>query len=148
MTQCLTRAPGGLIATRVSNTGDIFRAGECVQLHPLDMPQLPACPASAGRTLQHAVAPECCKKGIQHRCKLVGEYEVPCSGQVALLVFYQPAWMLNISLGGNFGDRGNGSSLLLDAPWYMYWPETLLWVLLEASIATMFAVGCDVSCCL
>jgi hypothetical protein len=50
------------------------------------------------------------------------------------------ACVLRIIAGGDFGNR-SGSSLLLDAPWYAFWPEMLIWVVLEASIATMFAVG-------
>lgn len=53
-------------------------------------------------------------------------------------------------VGASFGDDGKGSSLLLDAPWYHFWPEALMWVLMEASIPAMLAVGdtwrCAVTC--
>jgi hypothetical protein len=43
--------------------------------------------------------------------------------------------------GGKFGGQSSGCSLLLDAPWYVFWPEALLWAVMEGAIATMFAVG-------
>ena len=48
---------------------------------------------------------------------------------------------VRVTAGGKFGGQSSGSSLLLDAPWYVFWPEAVLWAGMEGAIATMFAVG-------
>jgi hypothetical protein len=47
---------------------------------------------------------------------------------------------VRVTAGGKFGSQSSGSSLLLDAPWYRFWPEAVLWAVMEGAIATMFAV--------
>lgn len=124
--------------------GALLPAGKCLQLHSAHVPQHPSCFAGSCCTLQHALAPKGLTNIDEHRC---GPYTAT-----------QPTWhslVCNLGLrrctpemlmcvrataGDNFG-HSSGSTLLLDAPCYKFWPEALLWAAMEGSISTMFAVS-------